>query len=194
MLQILLLIINKKRVELKWSLIIAQGRFRILNHTQCGLETFAWGGVWTFNRHWGRTADSISKLSQVSWTWVNRLGFYDSLLIPKNDLDWLVEVVRCGFHLLFNCFLMGLLGSSQRCKILMERHLGTTLMQHEYLNYWQLIEIPKHRAHGHTHTHQYTIHTAHTVNAYSRECLHTIRTYHPTTRHVLLLTHTHFLL
>lgn len=53
---------KKKRVELKWSLIIAQGRFRILNHTQCGLETFAWGGVWTFNRHWGRTADSISKL------------------------------------------------------------------------------------------------------------------------------------
>lgn len=43
------------------------------------------------------------------------------------------EVVRRRFHLLFNCFLMGLLGSSQRCKILMHRHLGTTPAQREAL-------------------------------------------------------------
>jgi hypothetical protein len=32
-----------------------------------------------------------------------------------------VEVMLGGVHLLFNCFLMGLLGSSQRCKTLTKR-------------------------------------------------------------------------
>lgn len=44
----------------------------------------------------------------------------------------LVKAVSRAFHLLFNCFLIGLLGSSQRCKILIGTHLESLTIKHEH--------------------------------------------------------------
>lgn len=132
------------RAGLKRSLIIAWGSLKIVKHTPCGLDHFAGGGVWILNHQWAWTAHCrLNRLVnceiQTGLEWTCLAGFS----LAENGLKWLV--VCCGFHLLFNCFLMGLLGSSQRCKILIERHLETPERFHSTTKPPQLFTT------GHTH-------------------------------------------
>lgn len=62
-------------------------------------------------------------------------------------MKWISWAGVCGgFHILFNCFLTGLLGSSQRCKILIERHLETPWSMNTQL---QLFTSGHARTHAH---------------------------------------------